>query len=686
MARDPYKYFRIEAQELVDQLNRAALDLEKGGGAETVARLLRLAHTLKGAARVVRRADIGDCAHAIEDELAPLRGADRQASRAQVEAVLARLDEIAARLASLNAGAEATPAAAEGPSRPQAAGDEGLQMRTVRVDIGEMDGLIDGLSESYAHVDTLREGLRRADSLHGQFALLGGEPGLPSVRSRAGAQWRGAFEQLGAAFDDMRRQLAAGIERLDRELGQVREAAERMRLVPADSLFVALERVVRDAAQFQGKQVAFATGGGDVRLDAQVLADIQGALSHAVRNAVTHGIEAPAARRAAGKTAEGRVTLTIGQRGKWIEFSCRDDGAGIDLAAVRRVAEQRQPAAAPRDERALLQLLLRGGISTADSVTELAGRGVGLDAVRDAVERLDGRVDLETQQGKGTTVKLAVPLLAASVEGLLVEAGGIRATLPIAAVRAVARIPAREIAHASGGESIMHGGGTMPFVPLRAALAAGGDGNGGGRPVWPAVVLQTAAGAAAVGVDRLLGTVSAVMRPLPPLAPASPVVAGVSLDAQGNPQLVLDPESLVLAARDAAVARPLAPSPALPILVVDDSLTTRMLERSILESAGYAVELAVSAEDALEKAASKRYALFLVDVEMPGMDGFAFIEQVRAHPDWRDTPAILVTSLASEAHLRRGREVGAQGYMVKSEFDQEALLAQIAGLLGEAAP
>jgi two-component system chemotaxis sensor kinase CheA len=196
-------------------------------------------------------------------------------------------------------------------------------------------------------------------------------------------------------------------------------------------------------------------------------------------------------------------------------------------------------------------------------------------------------------------------------------------------------------------------------------------------------VVQTGGRSVAVGVDRFLGTSSIVMRPLPAAMAADPIVAGASLDAEGNPQLVLDPNELVAAAergRGAALGGSTA-RPA-PILVIDDSLTTRMLEKSILESAGYEVEIAVSAEEALSKACDGRYSLFLVDVEMPGMDGFEFVETTRADPTLRSIPAILVTSRNAPEDRRRGEQAGARAYIVKGEFDQGKLLQTIRSLIG----
>jgi two-component system chemotaxis sensor kinase CheA len=194
-------------------------------------------------------------------------------------------------------------------------------------------------------------------------------------------------------------------------------------------------------------------------------------------------------------------------------------------------------------------------------------------------------------------------------------------------------------------------------------------------------VIASATGFVAIGVDRLLGVERIVVRSLPELSVSSPIVAGASLDAEGNPQLILSPEGLAAEARQTVAADPQPESTRRPVLVIDDSLTTRMLEQGILESAGYEVDLAVSAEEALEIARRRRYALFLVDVDMPGMTGFEFVECVRVDPVLRDIPAVLVTSRSDPADRQRGREVGAQGYIVKGEFDQTELLSMIEPLV-----
>jgi two-component system chemotaxis sensor kinase CheA len=683
MAPDPYKYFRPEARDLVDQFAKGILDLEKdGSNAAAVQQLLRLAHTLKGAARVVKQAEIADRAHAIEDALSAFRDSAGNVARAQIDTILEHLDEIGSRLVTL--------VPAEVAEFPLAGKSESAESsRTVRTDIGETDAVLDGVAEAHALLNGLRgvaQGVEQArhlaDRLLAQFAPSGTADN--SRQSVGNSNQRFAIaDELRRRFGSVERNLGALVDQMDRELGQLREAAERLRLVSAGNLFTALERTARDTARALSKQVTFEGRGGDIRLDSHVLETVQGALIQIVRNAVAHGIELETDRSAAGKPAIGRVSVNISRRGGRIVFACRDDGRGVDLDAVQRVALQRGligSAARELDAQALVRMLLRGGISTSKTVTAISGRGIGLDVVREAVERLGGEVVFRTDAGLGTSFELVVPPSLASMEALIVEVGqtGNVIAIPLDCVRSTLRVAADDISRAAPGASILYEQKAIAFISLSAALA--GASWSAGRN-WTAVVVAGAEGLVAVGVDRLAGTARIVVRPLPQRMTASRIVVGASLDADGNPQLVLDPDGLIAAAQRGDESEIEAIPPRRLVLVVDDSLTTRMLEQSILESAGYEVDVALSGEEALGLVRAKPYALILVDVEMPGMDGFTFIERLRAEPALREIPAILVTSRAAPEDRRRGREVGAQGYIVKSEFDQAELLTIIRPLM-----
>jgi two-component system chemotaxis sensor kinase CheA len=677
VASDPYRYFRLEARELLDQCAQSVLELEKGApGAAPVQRLLRLVHTLKGAARVVRQAEIADRTHAIEDALAPFRDVTTCVTRDAIGPILDHLDDINRRLRMLAPAEPAAPTADKLPPNEPS--------RTIRADVVEMDMVLDGVAETHGLLIRLRhagrgldQAQRLAEVLQAQLAVQRHHGGTPErLRALAGELQR----QVGT----VERSLESTVDQMDRELQQLRDAAERLRLIPAESLFTVLERTALDAARTLGKQVRFDARGGEMRLDSHVLGAIQSALIQLIRNAVAHGVERPDERRRVGKPEIGDVGISISRRGRRIVFECHDDGGGLDLDSIRRVVSQRGVSdsdAQHADAAALIRLLLHGGITTSETVTEVSGRGIGLDIVREAIERLGGEVAVQTERGQGTAFELVVPSSLTALEVLIVEAGDSGTiAIPLDSVRGTTRIGAHEILPAVPGAAVLYGEQAISFMALPTVL------DGAHRPTRDrssAVILTGAAGLAAVGVDRLRGTANLVVRPLPKELNASAIIAGVAFDAEGNPQLVLDPDGIVSAVRRGTPTRSEAapaPTPA-RILVIDDSLTTRMLEQSILESAGYEVDVALSAEEGLRAARRARYALFLVDVEMPGMDGFTFVERIRSDPALHEIPAILVTSRAAPEDIQRGHAVGSQGYIIKSEFDQTRLLALIKPLV-----
>jgi two-component system chemotaxis sensor kinase CheA len=277
---------------------------------------------------------------------------------------------------------------------------------------------------------------------------------------------------------------------------------------------------------------------------------------------------------------------------------------------------------------------------------------------------------------------------------LEVSADDVVAAVPLFAVRTTVRMTERDLAESAGRSSIIYEGQAIPFLRLREILpkayvrVSGGHnhdvpGNAGTRQAWSAIILEHNSRIAAIGVDRLLGATTAVVEQLPALTAAEGFVSGISRNSCGDLQLLLDPQALIARA---GMEKPLqlrTTPRRLSVLVTDDSLTTRMLEQSILESAGYDVDLAISAEQGLEKAEAKSYDIFLVDVEMPGMNGFEFIARTQADPRLSNVPAILVTSCNSPDDRRRAEEVGARGYVVKGEFDQTHLLRLIRELAGE---
>jgi two-component system chemotaxis sensor kinase CheA len=407
---------------------------------------------------------------------------------------------------------------------------------------------------------------------------------------------------------------------------------------------------------------------------------------HVVRNAVAHGIEKREERTRAGKAAKGRIELCVERRDHRVAFVCRDDGRGIDVGDVRRVAVQRGIVGAAEakalSEQAARDLLFLPGFSTSHEVTGLSGRGVGLDVVRETARRFKGEATIASERGRMTCVELRLPVSMSSLTALLVEIGGDVLAIPLEAACGARQVDDGNIVRTGASESIVVDDEVVPFAPLARLLGRTGP-QARSRARWSALVLRAEGRSGAVGVDRFRGTREFVMKPLPELAGAIPLVLGASLDADGNAQLMLDPAALLEAARVVReITNEHSPAQRPPILVIDDSLTTRMLEKSILESAGYRVDLATSAEEALEMARRHRYGLFVCDVEMPGMDGYGFVATTRADAVLRETPVIMVTSLSSAEDRKRGIDAGASEFIVKGDFDQGRLLEHIRALIG----
>ena len=683
MQKDPYKYFRIEARELTEAMGHDILAMEKGERAEAIKRLLRQAHTLKGAARVVKQGRIAELAHEMETRLTSDAG-----DSAAVNALFRLVDGMTQQLATLQ-GTPATPAAvapgaaATAPKPPPAAAPAPppvAALETARVDLGDMDILLAGVAEASVRLGVLHQlqeplghAKRLADTLAQEMA---GRSRSTPIRM---------LEALQNQLAELKNSFSAGIERLTTDMRQLTAHAQGLRLVPAHTMFGALERAARDAADTLGKQMFFSSSGGNTALDGHVLAPVRDALLHVVRNAVTHGIETPPERLAAGKPALGKIQVHVEQHGSRIAFTCTDDGRGIDVEAVKRAAVQHgvlaESAAISLGTLDGMRLIFQPGVSTAAQLTELSGRGVGLDAVEAAIAKLKGSVDVDSTPGRGTSVVLTVPLSLTSITALVCSIEGTEtALLPLSAVEKLLRVDDASIARTATHESVVHEGHTLPFLQITQLL---GKAAAKPRSVWSVAVIRSGTARVALGIPHLVGIADVVVRPVPALAAAAPCIAGACLDAQGDPRPMLDPQGVT-----DAVLRPTGRSSAPmvkmrpPILVVDDSLTTRMLEQSILQSAGYEVELAISAEEALDKARTRNFGLFIVDVEMPGMSGVEFVARTRADAALRKTPAVLVTSLSTPEDRRRGLEAGAHSYIVKGEFHQERFLHIVRDLVG----
>jgi two-component system chemotaxis sensor kinase CheA len=457
-----------------------------------------------------------------------------------------------------------------------------------------------------------------------------------------------------------------------RLVGELRDTAFSMRMLPISAITGPLPRAVRDLARAAGKEVEFVVTGADTELDRVILEGLSEPLTHLLRNAVVHGIETPAGRDRAAKPARGRVELRAVPRGSMAEIVISDDGRGVS----REVME-----AAGREE-SLADLLARPGYSTAGEVTELAGRGVGLDVVRAYVNALGGNFSIRSQPGHGMEVVLVLPLGLAVSEVLLFERGGEVYGVPLSAVEEVVMVT--KTFTLQGRRALEVRGRSLPVTDVAATLGITAPPLGA-RP--PAIVVTAGDRRAATTCDSLLGAEDVVVKPLGPVLADLSDYIGAAVLGDGRIALLVAAATLTKQAPHAAGRQgpETAPGPATApkILVVEDSFSVRELQRSILETAGYPVVTARDGRDALAVLdRDSQIALVVTDIEMPGLDGIGLTKAIRASAARSSLPVVIVTSRGSDDDKRRGIEAGADAYMAKSGFDQQTLLAIVAPLVG----
>jgi chemosensory pili system protein ChpA (sensor histidine kinase/response regulator) len=469
----------------------------------------------------------------------------------------------------------------------------------------------------------------------------------------------------------------------------------RTRMVEFESLSDRLYRVARLAAKELHKQVRLDIVGGSIEVDRGVLERMAGAFEHLLRNCVAHGIEAPAERERAGKDASGQITVSVAHEGNEVAVEFRDDGAGLDLPRIRErgIAMNLIARDAQQSDGELANLIFTPGFSTAASVTELSGRGIGMDVVKNEVNALGGRIETASAAGQGTSFRLVLPLTTAVTQVVMLRAGGVTVAVPATLIEIVKRVPAAEVKQAYARASYDFGDHPVAFFWLGALLQAGGRSEEPVGRTLPVVVVKSAAQRIALHVDEVIGNQEVVIKNLGAQLSRLPGLAGVTLLASGSPALIYNPVALAtlygdgahLAMRQAAVPdAPQAATPEAPraplVLVVDDSLTVRRVTQRLLTREGYRVTVAKDGLEALEKLADELPVVVLSDIEMPRMDGFDLVRNLRADARLAPLPVVMITSRIAQKHRDHAVELGVDHYLGKpySEDDLLGLVAQYA--------
>ena len=473
----------------------------------------------------------------------------------------------------------------------------------------------------------------------------------------------------------------------------------RTRMVEFEGLSDRLYRVVRQAAKETGKQVKLDIVGGATEVDRGVLERMTGSFEHLLRNCITHGIEIPAVRQAAGKDAAGLVMVSLRQEGNEVSLEFRDDGAGLNLDRIREkaIAQGLIQADADVSPSELAQLIFTPGFSTADTVTELAGRGIGMDVVRSEVNAMGGRIETATAAGQGTSFKLILPLTTAVTKVVMLRCGDVTVAVPTHLIEMVRRAKPAEVEGAYESGTYQFADLVLPFYWLGALLQNSPRGATEGRSL-PVIVVRSAQQRIAMHVDEVLGNHEVVVKNLGPQLSRLPGLAGMTLLASGAVSLIYNPVALATVYGDAALAYTRAALIAIAngqeteaehaaavavetlpplVLVVDDSLTVRRVTQRLLTREGYRVVLAKDGMEALEKLAEEIPVVVLSDIEMPRMDGFDLLRNIRGHHRWASLPVVMISSRIAQKHRDYATQLGANHYLGKP-YGEEELLALVA--------
>lgn len=716
--------FRSISAGRLERLNLALLELEKDPGqTEAAEEALREIHTLKGEAKLLGFAVVSTLAHKTEELLVFAQDRGFRVASEVFDTILAGFDGMGTLLqdeegfgfdlelyAEQAAELVAAPDEAESPApeakeKPAAEPDPGPRRKvrpadTVFVDLGRVDRLtelVGDLVQDQARREQMngrlrelaaawREKLEQAlDVVIGAATSMDASAETRRLRVERVRELLGEQRQTLAGFEAALAEQDEATFEEGLRVGQIEEGFREIRMRPLSALFGVFPRAVRDLAQELGKDVEVEVRGEAVAVDQRIHERIREPLLHLLRNAVDHGLETPAERRAAGKGATGRLQLVASQHGAHVAIAVADDGRGIDAAKLRRSAAERGLLSARETEEMndheSLQLIFRRGLSTREAASEVSGRGIGMDVVKHEVEGLGGSIRVASDPGLGTSVHLVIPISLAFQRLLLLEEGGRTYGLPAASVTRLLRLGPEDVRLAAGSEVFDLESEVLPLVDLAAIL--GGSREDAGERRAPVMVLGHGTSRVGLRVSSFLGERALVHKNLDPFLDGVPLVSGAAFQGDGRPVLILSVPEVVTAAR-VALGRGRRAGPRRErrservVLVVDDSELTRVMLVEILRGLGHRVLEAANGRQAVEALVTDPADLVLLDLDMPVMDGFEFLEALRSEGRHATLPVVVFSARGSEEDKRRCLELGADAYLVKSAF-QEADLVRTVG-------
>ncbi len=739
--RELRELFKTESGEHLQNLETGLLRLEKEpadkAALETV---FREAHSLKGSARMLGVRDVERIAHRLEDMLGAARKGDEALSAEYLDRIYKGLDavkklvdeavtgasasvDVGAMLDLLAGGGKAevekakemppSVAAAQAEAKPQS----GEEMRgepaaephgeyridTIRVETKKLDELMTQSGE----LTVMRTRMARILSQVEELAVLG-EATVKHISGEYGAGLNGGknknaslpggerMKNLVARLNTLKDAVYEDNSRFEFISGALDGGIRDIRLLPFHTLFNLFPRMVRDMSRERSKEVELEIIGGETKADKRIIEEMKDPIMHMIRNSIDHGIELPDEREKAGKPRAGNIRLSARRTDTNVIIEVADDGRGLNIESIKKTAVKRKmfgekelEALSPAE---VQNLVFASGFSTSSFVTDISGRGIGLDVVRSNVERLKGSVQVESPPAGGCLMRVKLPVTLATARVLLVAAKGNSYAVPIELVDTTRRVFRKDIFSMEGRDTIVVDKQTIPVAKLADILGLPAEeekvhhGRESGQAPTPCILLSAPGERFGILVDDLLDEQEVVLKPNSAVLKRVRNVAGTTILGNGEICTVLNPDDMLKTLRKRGVAVRLeaevkAEERKLSVLLVEDSITTRTQEKRILESGGYEVVTAVNGVEALGKLAMRLFDAVITDIMMPEMDGLTLTARIRQDKKYKELPVILVTTLASDEDKRRGLEAGANAYIPKPSFDQKILLETLARLV-----
>jgi two-component system chemotaxis sensor kinase CheA len=721
--RDIYK---ITSEERLQKLEAGLLHLEKHPDDETtLEELLREAHSLKGDSRSADLENVETLTHAFEEVVLSIKRQQTVLTQEVGDCLYQGLDAIALLVHEAVTGQhsnvdtagvlEQLMAAVAAPTIPESL-PVSPQTPSAKIPESTTQDLPTtpvGVSEPY-HIDTIRVSTRDLDALMTQAEELtvtkihiAHATSEIEELARLWDQWKAFYkkqhrrssslatnpyqERLEKAIDTLNVLAQENSTRLDFIAGELREKISTLRLLPLSTLFQFFPRIVRDLARQQTKEVELIIEGGETTADKRILEEIKDSLMHMIRNAIDHGIETPSERAKLGKPPVATIWLRGYQTGNNIVIEVADDGRGLDIEKIKQTAVKRKLYRPEELEtmtpNQIYSLIFAPGFSTRTFITEISGRGIGLDVVRTNVERLKGTIQIESTPGQGCTLRLQLSASLATLNALLLNVQGIVHALPIEYAPTSLLVSQDEISTIEGRETITWEGQTIPVANLADLLQLSNSPahifsakiEQQTSNLRPCILVKVGEEQAGFFIDRLLNTQEVVIKPQSQLLKRVRNVTGATILPSGEVCMILNPLDLLKSlqkqtpsAVSIQLRKAIQNRPA--ILLVEDSIYVRTQEQRLLEKAGYEVVTAVDGLDGYNRLKTRGFDAVISDVEMPNLDGFSLTAKIRQHREYRDLPIILVTTLNSDEDKRRGADAGANAYVIKGKFNQKFLL------------